>query len=68
MAATPLVSVAVPSVVTPFAKVTVPLMDAGSVSVKVTDAPGTEGFTEDVNVDTGDAFDTLCVAVPVADA
>jgi hypothetical protein len=65
--AMPFDSVEVPNVVAPLVNVTVPFTDVGRVSVKVTEAPGNDGFTEEVKADTGDALATVCVVVPVAE-
>jgi hypothetical protein len=64
--ATPLLTVAVPSAVPPLLNVTVPVTDDGNVSVNVTEVPKVEGFRDDVSADVGDAFETVCAAVPVA--
>jgi hypothetical protein len=56
----------VPTVVVPFLKVTVPVTFVGSVAVKVTDWLKVDGFVEEVRVSVGEAFDTVCVVVPVA--
>src|SRR5579875_1812667 len=61
MVATPLVTVAVPIVVAPLVKVTVPVTVVGRVAVKVTDAPGVDGFAEEVSVIVGVAFCTVTV-------
>jgi hypothetical protein len=61
-----LVTVDVPSAVVPFLKVTVPVTFVGSVAVKVTDWLKVDGFVEEVRVSAGEAFDTVCVVVPVA--
>jgi hypothetical protein len=66
VAATPFVSVDVPSVVAPLVNVTVPVAAVGSVAVKVTDWPGVEGFTEETRVTTGVVLATTWVRVPVA--
>lgn len=66
IAATPFVSVDVPSVVAPLVNVTVPVAAAGSVAVKVTDWPGVDGFTEETRVTAGVVFATTWVSVPVA--
>ena len=66
--ATPLTRVEVPSGVAPLVKVTVPVTVAESVSVNVTESPNRDGFFEEVNVDVGEAFATVCVVVPVAEA
>ena len=57
--AIPPVSVDVPIVVEPLVKVTVPVALAGSVSVKVTELPGSDGLTDEVNVDAGVALPTV---------
>ena len=64
--ATPLLTVAVPSAVAPLLNVTVPVTEDGSVSVNVTAVPKTDGFTDDVRVDVGDALETACTTDPVA--
>ena len=64
--ATPLVKVGEPKVVEPAVIVTVPVVFAGSVAVKVTACPAIEGLTEDESVAVGDALLTVCVVVPVA--
>jgi len=64
--AVPFVTVEVPSTVEPFVNVTVPVTPEGKVSVKVTEPPAVEGFWDDVRVEVGFAFETICVAVPVA--
>ena len=65
--AIPFVTVDVPSVVAPLVNVTVPLTDDDNVSVNVTEAPGSDGFTDEVSTDVGEVFDTVCVVVPTAD-
>ena len=66
--ATPLVTVAVPSVVEPLANVTVPVALVGSsVSVKVTGLPGRDGLGDEVSDDVIFALDTVCVTVPAAE-
>ena len=59
MVATPPVTVEVPSEVVPLVKVTVPVTLLGNVSVKVTLAPGSDGFSEEVRVDVVVALDTV---------
>ena len=56
--AIPLVTVDVPSVVAPLVKVTVPVTLVGNVSVKVTALPGSDGLSEEVNVEAGFALAT----------
>ena len=51
--ATPLVTVEVPSVVVPVVNVTVPVTLLGSVSVRVTGLPGSDGLGEETSVDAG---------------
>ena len=51
--ATPLVTVEVPRVVAPLLNVTVPVTLLGSVSVRVTGLPGSDGLGEEVSVDAG---------------
>lgn len=65
--AVPFDRVDVPSVVEPLVKVTVPVVLVGSVAVKVTDWLKFEGFREEARVSAGDAFVTVCVAVPDAE-
>ena len=66
--ATPLVTVAVPSVVEPLVNTTVPVALLGSsVSVKVTGLPGRDWLGEEVKVDDEFAFATFCVVVPTAE-
>jgi hypothetical protein len=66
--ATPPLTGDVPNVVEPLVKVTVPVALLGTnVSVKVTELPGREGLTEEVNVDVVFALDTVCVVVPTAE-
>jgi hypothetical protein len=48
-----------PSDVEPLMNVTVPVTLVGSVSVKVTAAPGSDGLSEEVSVDVGVALDTV---------
>jgi hypothetical protein len=58
--ATPPVTADVPSVVEPLMKVTVPVALVGStVSVKVTEPPGRDGLTDEVNVDVEFALATV---------
>ena len=57
--AVPDVTGKVPNDVVPFVKVTVPDSPVGRESVKVTDAPGTDGFAEDVKFVVG----VLCATV-----
>ena len=64
--ATPLATVDVPSVVDPLVNVTVPVTLAGRVSVKVTEAPGRDGLSEDVRADAALALLTVWVVVPTA--
>ncbi len=54
--AIPPVTVEVPSVVEPLVNVTVPVALLGSVSVKVTAAPGRDGLTEEVSVDANSPY------------
>jgi hypothetical protein len=65
--AAPFVTVDVPRTVVPFVKVTFPVTLVGSFAVKVTDWLKVDGFTEEVRVSAGEAFDTVCVTVPVAE-
>jgi len=67
IAATPLVTVTVPSVVEPSKNVIVPLAVVGTVAVKVTDWFTVEGLAEETSVTAGVTFDTTCVVVPVAE-
>jgi hypothetical protein len=64
--ATPLLIAPVPRVVEPSRNVTVPVVFAGRVAVKVTDWPKVEGLTDDVRPTAGDALVTVCVVEPVA--
>jgi hypothetical protein len=64
--AVPLLTEPVPSVVEPSRKVTVPVVFAARVAVKVTDWPKVEGFNDDVIATAGDALLTVCVVDPVA--
>ena len=57
--AIPLVTVEVPRVVVPLVNVTVPVTLVGNVSVKVTALPGSDGLSEEVNVDVGLALATV---------
>jgi hypothetical protein len=57
--AIPLVTVEVPRVVAPLLNVTVPVTLVGNVSVKVTALPGSDGLSEDVNVEVGFALVTV---------
>jgi hypothetical protein len=57
--ATPLVTVDVPSAVVPLVNVTGPVTLFGSVSVRVTRLPGSDGLGEDVSVDAGVALATV---------
>jgi hypothetical protein len=66
--ATPLLTGDVPNVVEPLVNVTVPLALLGSnVSVKVTEPPGREGLTDEVNADVEFALETFCDTVPTAE-
>jgi hypothetical protein len=64
--AAPAVRGEVPNTVLPLVNVTVPVAPDGRVAVKVTDWLKVEGLVEEVRVTTGVAFETVCVAVPVA--
>ena len=57
--ATPLVTEEVPNVVAPVLNVTVPVTLLGSVSVRVTGLPGSDGLGEEVSVDAGVALATV---------
>jgi hypothetical protein len=62
--AVPLLIVAVPSVVLPSRKVTVPVAVAGvTVAVSVTDCPKVEGFAEEASAVVVTAL-TVCVSAP----
>jgi hypothetical protein len=66
--ATPLLTGDVPNVVEPLVNVTVPVALLGSnVSVRVTELPGREGLTDEVNADVEFALDTFCGTVPTAE-
>ena len=65
--ATPLTKVGEPRMIEPAAKVTVPVVSAETVAVKVTAWPATEGLTEDDSVTVGDALLTICVVEPLAE-
>ena len=56
---TPLVTAEVPSVVVPLVNVTVPVTLFGSVSVRVTGLPGSDGLGEEVSVDAAAALATV---------
>lgn len=57
--AIPAATVEVPSVVEPPVNVTVPVTLLGSVSVKVTEAPGRDGLSDEVSVDAGSTLPTV---------
>ena len=57
--ATPLVTGEVPSVVAPLLNVTDPVTLLGSVSVRVTGLPGSDGLGEEVSVDATAALATV---------
>jgi hypothetical protein len=57
--ATPLLTGEVPSVVAPVLNITVPVTLFGSVSVRVTALPGSDGLGEEVSVDVGVALATV---------
>lgn len=64
--AIPLLIEPVPSVAEPSRKVTVPVVFAGKVAVKVTGWLKVDGFAEDVRTTPGEALVTVCVVDPVA--
>lgn len=57
--ATPLFTAEVPSVVEPLVNVTVPVTLVGSVSVRTTGPPGSDGLGEEVSVDAGATLATV---------
>ena len=65
--AIPFVIAPVPNRAEPLVNVTVPVTLPDSVSVKVTEAPGREGLTEEVRLEEGLALATVWVAVPTAE-